>query len=408
MRRLGDALDLDLDAAHGLEGRAHAREAVHEGADRVAAAARLELAQRHAGGLHGPGHERAERAAVVVEREARSQDLTLVAVAEGIEGGAVDAGRTHVAGVRRMLGRGRTRGPPPAGDAGVRRRSEPPRCADAERREPLLQLLGGLAVEGEHEDAGRVGAAVDELDDAAHECLGLARARRSQDARRSSRVLDGRALGVVEPRRVGAARGPARGRRARGRSRRRSGERGSAGRGSGERWRGRRGRARSAGRRPQQAADILQVQRGRLADVEAARREHLGAEREADAEREAAGDQRMDESQQDVGGLCGELLGRAAPVPEADRWVAAEQGATRLAGVLRPRAACGEPDARRGRRRSLREVAAARHVEAQQPGTRGRRDRKGGGVPVVGSLVGGGAHSRAGQVCALRPAGHRR
>ena len=53
-RRLGDALDPDLDVAHGLESGPHAREAVHEGADRVAAAPRLEVAERHSGGLHGP------------------------------------------------------------------------------------------------------------------------------------------------------------------------------------------------------------------------------------------------------------------------------------------------------------------------------------------------------------------
>ena len=79
--------------ADGLESGPDPREAVHEGADRVAAAARLELAERHAGGLHGAGHERAQRAAVVVEREARPQHLALVPVAEGVEGGAVHARR---------------------------------------------------------------------------------------------------------------------------------------------------------------------------------------------------------------------------------------------------------------------------------------------------------------------------
>ena len=90
--RVADALDLDLDLRDRFERGAHPREAVHEGADRVAAAARLELAQRHAGRLHGARHERAQRAAVVVEREARAQHLALVAVAEGVEGRAVDAG----------------------------------------------------------------------------------------------------------------------------------------------------------------------------------------------------------------------------------------------------------------------------------------------------------------------------
>ena len=134
--------------------------------------------------------------------------------------------------------RSRPRRLPPASDAGVRRRAETPGGGDAQRRQPLLQLFGCLAVEGEHEDAGRVGAAVDELDDAAHECLGLARAGRSQDACRPARVLDGGALGVVEPRRVRAARRPARGRRARGSGRRRNGEWASAARSGGERGRG--------------------------------------------------------------------------------------------------------------------------------------------------------------------------
>ena len=61
-----------------------------------------------------------------------------------------------------------------AGDAVVRRRPQPACGGDAQRRQPLLELLRGLAVEGEHEDAGRVDAAVHELDDAAHQGLGLA------------------------------------------------------------------------------------------------------------------------------------------------------------------------------------------------------------------------------------------
>ena len=111
----------------------------------------------------------------------------------------------------RLRGGGRPR-TPPAGGAGVRRRAEAARGGDAEGGEPLLELLRGLAVEGEHEDAGGVGAAVHELDDAAHQGLGLARAGRREDACGAADVLDGGALGVVEPHRVGAggrARAPA-------------------------------------------------------------------------------------------------------------------------------------------------------------------------------------------------------
>ncbi len=120
-RRVAEGLDADLDAGRGLERRAHAREALHEGADRVAAAARLELAQRDAGGLHGARHEGAERAAVVVEREARAQHLALVAVAEGVEGGAVDAGRAVVVARRSAAAAARAAraaAPPPAASRG--------------------------------------------------------------------------------------------------------------------------------------------------------------------------------------------------------------------------------------------------------------------------------------------------
>ena len=86
-------------------------------------------------------------------------------------------------------------------------RAEAARAGDAQRRQPLLELLGRLAVEGQHEDAGRVGAALDELDDAAHQRLGLARPGRREHPRRAACVLDGGALGVVEPDRVGTARG---------------------------------------------------------------------------------------------------------------------------------------------------------------------------------------------------------
>ena len=51
-----------------------------------------------------------------------------------------------------------------------------------------------------------------------------------------------------------------------------------------------------------------------------------------------AADQWVDETQEDVAGLSGELLGGAAPVPEADRRDAAQQRPARGAGVVRPRA----------------------------------------------------------------------
>ena len=220
--RVGDALDLDVDVGDGLERGPDPGQPLHERADWVAAAPRLELAQGHAGGLHGPGHERPQRAAVVVEREAGPQDLALVPVAEGVEGGAVHA--------RRAL-RGGGAGTPPPGGSGVRRRAEAARGADAEGGETLLELFGRLAVEGEHEDAGGIGAAVDELDDAAHQGLGLARAGRREDACGAADVLDCGALGVVEPRRVGAG-GRARRRAWLSRSRRCGGPRWGCDRGS--------------------------------------------------------------------------------------------------------------------------------------------------------------------------------
>ena len=76
-----------------------------------------------------------------------------------------------------------------------------------------------------------------------------------------------------------------------------------------------------------------------------------------------------------------------------------------LAGVVRP--------ARRAAKRTPGAAAAARcarsrrlgDVEEHEPGSGDRRGRKGGGVPVVGSLVGGGAHEGpAGSACFARPA----
>ena len=275
--RVGDALDLDVDLGDGLERCPDPGQSLHEAADRVAASPWLQIAEGDAGGLHGPGHERAERAAVVVEREARPQDLALVPVAEGIEGGAVDA--------RRAFGGGRA-GTSPADGASVRRRAEAARGADAEGGEALFELLRRLAVEGEHQDAGRVGAAIDELDDAAHQGLRLARAGRREDARGAVTVFDGGALGVVELRRIGAG----------GRARRRPGRPGRVG--GGRRLEHLRAAGKRAGgsRLAQQAADVLEVEGAGLADAEAARRQHALTEREPDAERQATADERVDES----------------------------------------------------------------------------------------------------------------
>ena len=211
-RGLTEGLDLHLHLGRRFERGAYARETLHERADRVAAAARLEVPQRDAGRLHGARHEGAQRAAVVVEREACPQHLALIAVAEGVERGAVDPGGALGDGAGRWSA-GRSGGAAADGAATsrgvVRGRAEAARAADAQRRQPLLELFGRLAVEGEHEDAGRVRAAVHELDHAAHQRLGLARACRGEHPRRAAGMHDGGALGVVEPDRVRAARGPA-------------------------------------------------------------------------------------------------------------------------------------------------------------------------------------------------------
>ena len=151
-RSLGDALHGDLDLLDGFERGADLREGADEGADRVAPAARLQLPQRDAGGGQGARHEVAERAPVVVQQDAGAHDLALVAVAEGVEGRAVDTGRAL-----RRAGDG-AGAAPAAGGTGragprVRRRAEAARAGDAQSRQPLLELLGRLAVEGEHEDA---------------------------------------------------------------------------------------------------------------------------------------------------------------------------------------------------------------------------------------------------------------
>ena len=363
-RRLGEALEGDLDLVGWLEGGPDPGEGLEERADRVAAAARLELAQRDARGLHGARHEGAERAPVVVQRDARGHDLALVAVAEGVEGGAVDAGWTIGrrgagcgAGGAGWEARGAGSGTAPAADgACVRRRPEAARARDAQRRQPLLELLGRLAVEGEHEDAGGVAAAVHELDDAADERLGLAGAGGSQHPRRPLPVLDGGALGGVQPDGVGLARGP-------------------AGAGGSVRDRGsvRERVGHGAGRDGEQAADVLEVERGGLADLCGTRGERLGSEREAQAVRQAAGEQRVDEAEQHRAGCGRELVRRAAPVPQADSRLAPEQRPARLARVVRPVAPGGEAHAGSGRRRAAREVAAALRLEEHQSRA-GRRD----------------------------------
>ena len=133
-------------------------------------------------------------------------------------------------------------------------RAEATRAGDAQRRQPLFELLGRLAVEGEHEDARRVRAALDELDDAAHQRLGLARPGRREHSRRAARVLDGGALGVVEPDRVRTARGCA--------PRRGVGRRGA---GASAAAPARLPRPRAPGAplpvgRPQEAADVFEVE----------------------------------------------------------------------------------------------------------------------------------------------------
>ena len=294
-------------------------------------------------------------------------------------------------------------------------RAEAPRGRDAVRGEAFLELLGGLAVEGEHEDARGVRAALDELQDAADERLGLARARRREDASRAAGVLDGRPLGGVERRlagiRVGSGDLLRRGRRE---SRCASWHQIwhhrwhqtwhhtlhpqclPSGRAGGcRRRRDRHGASRPAD--AEEPADVLEVERGGVAEAQATRREHLSAEGEPEAVGEASGDERVDEPKQDGRGLLGQLLLRAAPEPETDGGLAvAEKRPPGLAGVARPRSANLETDARSGRRRSLREVAAAAHVEEDQA-------RPAACVPAVNGC---GHEWAAGRLAA--PAAHRR
>ena len=384
-RRVGDALHADLHRLGRLERGAHAGEAAHEGADRVAAAARLELAQGDAGGLHRSRHERAQRAAVVVEREARPQHLALIPVAEGVERRAVHARRPFGGiGASRLFRGGRSARPPAPARAHVGRRSQATRRGDAEGGEALLELLRRLAVEGEHEDAGRVDAAVHELYDAAHQGLGLARAGGSQHPGGAPLVFDRGALGFVEPHRVRAGGcTPGRRRRERRLRVRRA-------------WVRRVERLGRPGGRAEQSPDVLEVEQGGVADAEVAWSELLRSEGEAEAERRAPGHERVYEVQQHVAGLRCELVDGTLPVPEPGGRIAAEQGPARLAGVVGPRTPEGEADPGRGRRRSLRELAAAAHVEEHEAWLAGRR------------LVGGGGHRLAGRARVLRPAGHRR
>ena len=130
------------------------------------------------------------------------------------------------------------------------------------------------------------------------------------------------------------------------------------------------------------------------------------AEREADAERQVAADERVDEAQQDVSGLRRELVGGALPVPEPDGRVAAEQRPAGLAAgrrssrVARRSGRRGPPPplAARGRGGSGRRRTRA---WVRRPPRVGRR----GGVPVVEIACRGRGSSEAGRVYVLRPAG---
>ena len=240
-------LDAHLHVLGRLEGGAHARQRGEERAHRVAAARRLERGRRRAGGLHGLLHQGALPGAARVEGDARGDDLALVAVAEGVEGRAVHGG-----------------GAQPALTA------DAPRGGDALRGEALLELLGRLAVEGEQQDAAGIDAARHQLGDPADEGLGLAGAGGREHARRAAPVLDGGALGGVEPHVVGSGRTARRGR-----ARRRAGGR------SPDVARGAARPAWSAAARgaayAQQGADVFEVQTGGVGVAEGAAREHARA-----------------------------------------------------------------------------------------------------------------------------------
>ena len=197
-------------------------------------------------------------------------------------------------------------------------------------------------------------------------------------------MLDRVALRFVEPHRVGTVG------RAPGRSRR---ERRLRVRGA---WVRRVERLGRPDARAEQSPDVFEVELRGFADAEAARCELLRTEGETEAERRAPGDERVDQVQQDAAGLCLEFVGGAVPVPEPGGGIAPQQGPARLARVVGPRPPEGEADAGCGRRRSLREVAAAAHVEEHESWLAGRR------------LVGGGGHRLTGRARALYPAGHRR
>ena len=239
-------------------------------------------------------------------------------------------------------------------DRVVRRRAEATGRADAQRRQPLLELLGRLAIEGEHEDARGVGAAVDELDDPAHQRLGLAGAGRGEDARRAAGVQDGGALRVVEPDGVGAARREAL---------RRAGASAAGGLGGLPGASNARAAAVARSRRPMSSRSSS----GGLADGEAARFEDVRAERKAQAERQAARNERVDEAQKDLRGLRLELLTRPLPVPEAGSRVVPKQGTPGLARVVGPDAPGGEAHARRRRRRQPGQLLAGRDPEEDEP-----------------------------------------
>ena len=339
-------------------------------ADRVAAAPRLELAQGDAGGLHGPGHERAQRAAVVVEREARPQDLALVAVAEGVEGGAVDAragarGRTRRDARRRA---GRASGGEP------RRRVVPmPRaarrsssCSAALRLKASMRMPDGSAPRSTSSTTRLTRVFV--LPEPAGARTRAAPRRCSTAARwaSSSRAASGPA---GRARRRPGRRWPRRWRPARSRHLRAAGKRAA-------------GEAASRSRRPmssRSSAPASPTPRLRGAST----RSPNGKPRQNGRPRARSGWMKRE---QHVVGLRRELVGGALPEPEPDGRVAAEQRSAGLAGVLGPVAPRGEADAGGGRRRSLREVAAARDVEEHESGTGRPPRRSGGGCRSSGRL----------------------
>ena len=343
-RLVACGVDGDLHRGGILERCPHAREAVEEGAHRVTPAGRLDAGRRDARGLHGAPHEGAQPGAVEVHADARSHHLALVAVAERVEGGAVHAGGCGCVA-------------PAPHTPELLRASETARGGDAERREPLLELLGRFAVEREQQDGGRVGAAPHELVHAADKRLGLAGAGGSEHPRRPAAVPDRGTLGGVQPGGVRAARQRARG------------DRGAAPLDARRAPQTRTWRDRRRCPGAEQVPDVLNVQQRSPREVEGARGERLRLEREADAVRQAAAYERVHEAQQDGARLGGELLCRAVPQPQPDGRLAAPAQARRrgLAGVLGPRPSPRETPLRSGCGGVPCKLASARHLEEHEP-----------------------------------------